>query len=79
MRRFARFAALFLLPVTLVMGQRTVTLTGSFRNFVTFYVSSIDLATLESSVEIFDYRISASEYPVEIKITFAGAGIVLCQ
>lgn len=70
MRSFARFAALILLPATLVMGQRTVTLTGSFRNFVTFYVSSIDLATLESDVEIFNYRISASEYPVEIQITF---------
>ncbi|MCH7575031.1 MAG: hypothetical protein IIA59_07900 [Candidatus Marinimicrobia bacterium] len=52
------------------MGQPSVTLTGSFRNFVTFYVSSIDLTTLESDVEIFNYRLSASEYPVEVTITF---------
>ena len=70
MRIFARSIVLFLLPASLVMGQPSVTLTGSFRNFVTFYVSSIDLTTLESDVEIFNYRLSASEYPVEVTITF---------
>ena len=70
MKIFARSALLVLMLASLVMGQRSVTLTGSFRNFVTFYVSSIDLATLESDVEIFNYRLSASEYPVEVQITF---------
>lgn len=69
MRIFARSMVLILLPASLVMGQ-SVTLNGSFRDFVTFYVSSIDLATLESEVEIFDYKLSASEYPVEVQITF---------
>ena len=70
MRTVARFILITLLPVSMAMGQQSVTLIGSFREFVTFYVSSIDLATLQSDVEIFNYRLSAASYPAEVQITF---------
>lgn len=70
MKFFTRWLVLFLLPASLALGQRSVTLTGTFFDYVTFFVSSFDPLTGESDVPIFDYRIEADSYPVEVVVTF---------
>ena len=45
-------------------------LDGFFRNFVTFYVSSIDVSTGATDVELFDYTLRSTSYPVEVSVEF---------
>ncbi|UCD39229.1 MAG: hypothetical protein JSW54_07065 [Fidelibacterota bacterium] len=54
---------------SLVRGQE-VRLDGGFRDFVTFYVSSVDVTTGASDVELFDYALVSTSYPVEVWVEF---------
>ncbi len=70
MKFFTRLLILLLLPASLALSQRSVTLTGTFFDYVIFFVSSFDPLTGQSDVPIFDYRIEADSYPVEVVVTF---------
>ncbi len=50
-------------------GQE-IRLDGYFRDFVTFYVSSVDVSTGATDVELFDYILSSTSYPVEVSVEF---------
>ncbi len=48
-----------------------VRLDGFFRDFVTFYVSSVDVSTGATDVELFDYTLSSNSFPVEVSAEFS--------
>jgi hypothetical protein len=54
-----------------VFGQQSVTLHEvRFSEFITFYLSSIDIATGETDVDLFEYELAATSYPAEVRIDF---------
>ena len=54
-----------------LFGQETsVSLTGGFLPYEAYYIQSIDLATGQADVQLFDYLVSSSSYPVEFHIQF---------
>ncbi len=53
----------------MVRGQ-DVRLEGFFRDFVTFYVSSVDVSSGATDVELFDYTLKSTSYPVEVSVEF---------
>ena len=67
--------ALWTIVAVLVLGGsgargQEVRLEGFFRDFVTFYVSSIDVSTGATDVELFDYTLRSTSYPVEVSVEF---------
>lgn len=54
---------------TFLSGQ-TVTLTGSFNRFITYYVGSVDITTGSSDVQLFRYRLSSDSDTVNIQVHF---------
>ena len=47
-----------------------VTLDGQFYPYSTYYISSFNLASGESNVPIFRYKVSSDSYPVYVKARF---------
>lgn len=68
-KKIASMILTILLVGTILSGQ-TVTLTGNFNRFITYYVSSVDINTGSSDVQIFRYRLSSDSYPVSLKVEF---------
>jgi len=68
-KKIASVILTILLVGTILSGQ-TVTLTGNFNRFITYYVSSVDINTGSSDVQIFRYRLSSDSYPVSVKVNF---------
>lgn len=67
--------AIWTIVAVLVLGGsgargQEVRLDGFFRDFVTFYVSSVDVSTGATDVELFDYTLSSTSYPVEVSVEF---------
>jgi len=50
--------------------SQKVSLDGQFYPYSTYYISSFNLATGESSVPIFRYKVSSDSYPVNVKARF---------
>ena len=48
--------------------SQKVSLDGQFYPYSTYYISSFNLATGESSVPIFRYNVSSDSYPVNVKV-----------
>ena len=70
-----KFYKSFILVFTLLMGLRTisaqdVTLSGEIFEYATYYISSFDIGTGATNVQIFRYELSASQYPVSIRARF---------
>tara|TARA_B100000073_G_scaffold228854_1_gene190935 strand:+ start:275 stop:1453 length:1179 start_codon:yes stop_codon:yes gene_type:complete len=54
-----------------IEGQSVdITVQGEIYEYATYYVSSFDIATGATNVQIFNYSLEASTYPVYIKIRF---------
>ena len=66
------FSACYSTPAFLI-GQE-VTLTGNFLPYETYYVSSIDITTGESDIQMFEYIINRTDInydsPIELHISF---------
>ena len=62
-----KFYKSFILVFTLFTGLRTisaqdVTLSGEIFEYATYYISSFDIGTGATNVQIFRYELSASQY-----------------
>ncbi|MEE9167732.1 MAG: hypothetical protein V3U24_09795 [Candidatus Neomarinimicrobiota bacterium] len=58
-----------LLVKSLLFGQ-SVTLDGTFYRFITYYVSSVDINTGSSDVQLFRYRLASDSYPISVTVEF---------
>ena len=69
-----RLITIFILYFTIlgrVTGQSVdINVQGEIYEYATYYVSSFDVATGATNVQIFNYSLEASSYPVFIKIRF---------
>jgi len=52
------------------LTAQSVTLSGDIYEYATYYVSSFDLSTGATNVQIFRYELSSSEYPIPVKVWF---------
>ena len=64
--------SLYFSTVNLFGEEASVSLTGGFLPYEAYYIQSIDLATGQSDVQLFDYLISSTDeiYPYETPIEF---------
>ena len=69
-----RLITIFILYFTIlgrVSGQSVdINVQGEIYEYATYYISSFDVATGATNVQIFNYSLEASSYPVFIKIRF---------
>lgn len=70
--RFLILCAVMVLTVIPLKAQ-TAHLEGQIFEYTTYYLSSFDLATGTSNVQLFSYRILADSYPVYVKLYFKGS------
>ena len=61
--------ALFIINAHSINGQ-DIRLDGEIFEYATYYISSFDLNTGATNVQIFRYQLSADAYPVQVKIQF---------
>ena len=47
-----------------------VNLSGEIYEYATYYISSFDIGTGATNVQIFRYELSANQYPVSVRIRF---------
>ena len=52
------------------LNSQSITLDGEIFEFATYYISSFNLNTGATNVQIFRYQLSADTYPVQVKIRF---------
>ena len=70
-----KFNRTIILVFTLFTGFRTisaqdVTLSGEIFEYATYYISSFDIGTGATNVQIFRYEMSANQYPVSVRVKF---------
>jgi len=53
------------------ISAQNVTIEGTFNRFITYYISSVDINTGSSDVQLFIGRLSSESYPVTVKINFS--------
>ena len=63
------FVLLIIINTESLKGQG-ITLDGEIFEYATYYISSFDLNTGATNVQIFRYQLSADTYPVQVKIRF---------
>ena len=63
------FVLLIIINTQSLKGQG-ITLDGEIFEFATYYISSFNLNTGATNVQIFRYQLSADTYPVQVKIRF---------
>ena len=63
------FVLLIIINTQSLKGQG-ITLDGEIFEYATYYISSFDLNTGATNVQIFRYQLSADTYPVQVKIRF---------
>ncbi len=51
-------------------GQTALNLQGEIFEYATYYISSFDISTGATNVQIFRYELSSSSYPVSVKVQF---------
>ncbi len=71
MKKAVLFLYLIFIGLTRVTGQ-TAVLQGQIYEYATYYISSFDLQTGSSQVQLFDYNITSDIYPVYVKLYFKG-------
>jgi len=70
-KRLAIFLLFFLSVNNFVKSQSVdINVQGEIYEYATYYVSSFDVATGATNVQIFNYSLESSAYPVYIKIRF---------
>ena len=70
MSKFVKILLIIYCLITGLIGQE-VSVVGGFLPYETYYISSIDIATGESNIQLFDYIISSSEQsPYQPSIKF---------
>ena len=70
-KRLITASILYLTILGRVEGQSVdINVQGEIYEYATYYVSSFDIATGATNVQIFNYSLEASSYPVFIKIRF---------
>jgi len=52
------------------VSAQDVTLSGEIYEYATYYISSFDIGTGATNVQIFRYELSANQYPVSVRIRF---------
>ena len=70
-----KFNRTIILVFTLFTGFKTisaqdVTLSGEIFEYATYYISSFDIGTGATKVQIFRYEMSANQYPVSVRVKF---------
>jgi len=70
-----KFYRTMILVFTLLTGFRIisaqdVTLSGEIFEYATYYISSFDIGTGATNVQIFRYEMSANQYPVSVRVKF---------
>ena len=68
-KKIASVILTILVAGTVISGQ-TFTLSGTFNRFITYYISSVDINTGTSDVQLFRYRLSNDSYPTSVKVNF---------
>ncbi len=58
--KYHKIILICLLLLSVILPQTEVTLTGSINRFVTYYISSMDITTGESDVQIFNYLLECT-------------------
>ena len=70
-RKLPTAILLYLITLGRIEGQSVdINVQGEIYEYATYYVSSFDVATGATNVQIFNYSIESSTYPVHIKIRF---------
>ena len=70
-KRLTTFLLLFLSLNDFIKSQSLdINVQGEIYEYATYYVSSFDIATGATNVQIFNYSLESSAYPVYIKIRF---------
>ena len=70
MKKKLKTILLNIIWISTVSFSQSVTLDGQFYPYSTYYISSFNLSTGESTVPLFRYRLIANEYPVTAKVYF---------
>ena len=70
-----KFNRTIILVFTFFTGFKTisaqdVTLSGEIFEYATYYISSFDIGTGATNVQIFRYEMSANQYPVSVRVKF---------
>ena len=70
-----KFYRTMILVFTLLTGFRTISaqdvnLSGEIFEYATYYISSFDIGTGATNVQIFRYEMSANQYPVSVRVKF---------
>ena len=70
-KRLITASILYLTILGIIEGQSVdINVQGDIYEYATYYISSFDVATGATNVQIFNYSLEASSYPVFIKIRF---------
>ena len=64
------FSAIVSLGLLRPVVAQNVTLSGDIYEYATYYISSFDLNTGGTNVQIFRYQLTSDEYPVPVRIRF---------
>jgi len=64
------FSILLIFGLGKELTAQNVTLSGDIFEYATYYVSSFDLGTGATNVQIFRYELSSDEYPNQVKVWF---------
>lgn len=64
------FSAIVSLGLLRPVVAQNVTLSGDIYEYATYYISSFDLNTGGTNVQIFRYQLTSDEYPVPVRIWF---------
>ena len=64
------FKIIFFLSLFLPLKGQALNLQGEIFEYATYYVSSFDIATGATNVQIFRYELSSSSYPVSVQVQF---------
>ena len=64
------FSAIVSLGLLRPVVAQNVTLSGEIYEYATYYISSFDLNTGGTNVQIFRYQLTSDEYPVPVRIWF---------
>ena len=71
LKRIITITILYFTIIERINGQSVdINVQGEIYEYATYYVSSFDVATGATNVQIFNYSLQSSEYPVYIKIRF---------
>ena len=65
-----KFLFIYIICLLNISYSQNVKLDGQFYPYSTYYISSFNVSTGESSVPLFRYRVTTNNYPVMVKAYF---------